>query len=490
MPKSWLVPWALVMLCGCAGQSEPFVDLMLSGLPGSATMVETTVTLGSDTRMGNFSGNDMLNHITVSLPPDARGTLAVSVVAKDGGGCVVATGTASVELVENANYDAQVPLVAVVPPACTPVTLTVQNQGDGQGVVVSNPQNINCGAMCSAPFPPGTVVTLTATPQAGTATKSSIFSGFNGCQGTMNSCTVTLIAPTTVTAIFTCKGFCPENPATETNNLNAVWGSSSTSIVAVGDGGTILRWDGMSWRRIASGVTANLRGVSGPPLSVLVFAVGDGGTILGSQNGGAQWVAGTSTTTANLRGVALGTISDGYAVGDNLATGQPFLHWDGTNWTKVNASNLDVAWNAISFGGGRYIVGGNGGKHVRIAGPFLNASPAPSTTQNFNGAWIFDTDNQFLVGDAGTVMRYTASSTTWSTVAAPGGATTNLRAVYGTSATNMYVVGDGGTLWKYGGSTLSVVATGVTQNLNGVWALSDGNIYAVGQGGLILHYRP
>src|SRR5438034_1277182 len=60
-------------------------------------------------------------------------------------------------------------------------TLTVSKTGTGSGTITSSPTGITCGATCSASFPSGTAVTLTAAPAAG-----SIFSGWSGggCSGT------------------------------------------------------------------------------------------------------------------------------------------------------------------------------------------------------------------------------------------------------------------------------------------------------------------
>ena len=49
------------------------------------------------------------------------------------------------------------------------VLLNTSTAGSGVGTVTSNPQGINCGSTCSASYNSGTVVTLTATPAAGTA---------------------------------------------------------------------------------------------------------------------------------------------------------------------------------------------------------------------------------------------------------------------------------------------------------------------------------
>jgi subtilisin family serine protease len=77
-------------------------------------------------------------------------------------------------------------------------TLTVTKGGAGTGTVTSSPAGINCGSACTHSFTSGTLVTLTATPAAGSA-----FAGWSGggCSGT-GTCQVTLNASTTVTANF------------------------------------------------------------------------------------------------------------------------------------------------------------------------------------------------------------------------------------------------------------------------------------------------
>ncbi|MFL6649754.1 MAG: InlB B-repeat-containing protein, partial [Sulfurifustaceae bacterium] len=68
------------------------------------------------------------------------------------------------------------------------LTVTV----NGSGTVTSTPGGINCGTSCSANFPTGSSVTLSATPASGYA-----FAGWSGagvnCPGTGN-CTVSMTA--------------------------------------------------------------------------------------------------------------------------------------------------------------------------------------------------------------------------------------------------------------------------------------------------------
>ena len=77
-------------------------------------------------------------------------------------------------------------------------TLTVRKTGVGTGSITSDIGGINCTATCSAAYPAGTTVTLTATPAAG-----SSFVSFTGCTaGPGNTCTVVMTSAKTVSGAF------------------------------------------------------------------------------------------------------------------------------------------------------------------------------------------------------------------------------------------------------------------------------------------------
>jgi len=77
-----------------------------------------------------------------------------------------------------------------------PVPITVTLAGDGGGSVSSSPLGINCGTACTADFSPGTMVTLSAFANNGSA-----FTGFSGaCTGM--TCTIDVTAAANVTATF------------------------------------------------------------------------------------------------------------------------------------------------------------------------------------------------------------------------------------------------------------------------------------------------
>jgi hypothetical protein len=77
-------------------------------------------------------------------------------------------------------------------------TLTVIKSGIGAGTVTSSPAVIDCGSTCSYQFISGTNITLTATPDSGSA-----FGGWSGdATGTNSTVTITMDSNKSVTAIF------------------------------------------------------------------------------------------------------------------------------------------------------------------------------------------------------------------------------------------------------------------------------------------------
>jgi phospholipase C len=122
--------------------------------------------------------------VTLTAAPNASSTFT----GWSGGGC---TGTATCAVTLNAATT----VTATFNPA--PVQLTVQNTGTGTGSVSSEPAGITCGTTCSASFPNGTSVTLTATPATGSA-----FAGWSGACTGAATCVVDLTAAATATATF------------------------------------------------------------------------------------------------------------------------------------------------------------------------------------------------------------------------------------------------------------------------------------------------
>jgi DNA-binding beta-propeller fold protein YncE len=107
--------------------------------------------------------------------------------------------------------------------------------------------------------------------------------------------------------------------------LNAVKMLSANDGWAVGDAGTILRWNGSNWSEFSSTTTNNLNG-----LALLdgsnAWAVGDSGTIL--KWNGSTWQSYTSPTSLRLNEIHLLNANNGWIVGE----GGTLLHWNGSGW--------------------------------------------------------------------------------------------------------------------------------------------------------------
>jgi hypothetical protein len=123
--------------------------------------------------------------VTLTGTPDSGATF----IGWSGAGCS-GTGTCAITMDAAKSVTASFSVVQR--------TLTVNRAGSGSGIVNSNPAGIACGGQCAAAFDQGTLVSLTASPDAG-----SQFSGWSGdCSGTNTTTQVTMNADKTCTATF------------------------------------------------------------------------------------------------------------------------------------------------------------------------------------------------------------------------------------------------------------------------------------------------
>jgi predicted outer membrane repeat protein len=124
--------------------------------------------------------------VTLTATPDTGSTFT----GWSGAGCG-GTGTCAVTMDQAQTATASFALKQY------PLTLTLA--GDGSGMVTSDPAGISCGLDCTENYDHDTLVTLTATADAG-----STFSGWSGaCTNETGTCQVTMMAAKSVTATFT-----------------------------------------------------------------------------------------------------------------------------------------------------------------------------------------------------------------------------------------------------------------------------------------------
>jgi subtilisin family serine protease len=248
-------------------------------------------------------------------------------------------------------------------------TVMVAKNGTGTGTVASTPAGINCGGDCNERFPGGAIVTLTATPSAG-----SLFTGWSGggCTGT-GICVVS--TTTTVTATFSLPA-----PFTVTVNKNGTGAGTVTSAPA--------------------GITCGADCTETYPggTRVTLTAAADAGSVFTGWNGGGCAGAGTCvvsttatvtatfnvipvipppiTVTVNKNGTGAGTVTStpaGIDCGGDCTGTYP----GGTTVTltpRATAGSRFAAWSGGCAGAGTCVVSTN----ATVTATF-NLPPPPGT---------------------------------------------------------------------------------------------------------------
>jgi Tol biopolymer transport system component len=271
-----------------------------------------------------------------------------------------------------------------------------------------------------------------------------------------------------------------QNPSPQGHGLNAVWGSASNDVYAVGDYGTIVHYDGTQWQLMDSGTTRGLGGVWGSsPTSV--FAVGAGGVIL--HYDGTAWRAMNSGTSTDLNDVWGSGADNVFAVGSSGTIRQ----YDGSSWREMT-SNTTEALNSVwgSAANNVFAVGNNG--TIRRYDGTIWISMSSGTTDPLMGVWGSSGDDVHVTGYFH-LLRYDGN--TWSVT----NGVVQAQSIWGTAPGDIYIVGYDplhrdyhGLVVHHDGNVLSRVTTSSGAGLHGVWGSGSNDIFAVGQWGAILHY--
>lgn len=196
-------------------------------------------------------------------------------------------------------------------PDANTADLTVSRSGSGGGAIVSSPDGIDCGQTCSASFPMGTAVTLTATPE-GTAS----FTGWSGdCEGT-GTCSLTMDADRSVVARFDAPGEKIWLRHVLTAAVKSVATDSDGNIVAAGSyDGTMVDFGG-GVIRTSDGLFAFVMKVSGGSGATL-WAADFGSIGIGTVTGVAVDGAGDVLVVGSFTGSALQIGGEDFATAGN-----------------------------------------------------------------------------------------------------------------------------------------------------------------------------
>jgi hypothetical protein len=191
---------------------------------------------------------------------------------------------------------------------------------------------------------------------------------------------------------------------TFTDNLNAILsvGSGPGNIVAVGENGTIISYNGSSWVRQIPTSAETYNATWGTGISNL-WVVGNGGLLRRSQGSGFNLDPQSGTvTTSNLRGVWGSSAAAVWAVGDSGT----IVHYDGSRWT-VQPSGTSARLYAVSGNSASdvYAVGGSG-TILHYDGQSWQPFSAGTTAHDLYAVLALGSGNVLFAGADGIVLNY------------------------------------------------------------------------------------
>jgi hypothetical protein len=284
--------------------------------------------------------------------------------------------------------------------------------------------------------------------------------------------------------------------------VRGLWGSAGDDVFAVGDGGVILHWDGVSWTQMIASTTA-LHAVGGSGAAEVV-AVGDGGVI--SRYTGAGWATpNPPSATMPLKDIWAAAPNEVIAVGIEGA-----FHLRDTTWTRelttplfavsgrsatdalVAATNTGQHWNGATWTAANGPIGSVADIWATPS-TYVAVSDYPSTfdgstwtaqmaaqVPSTKGLWIAPSGRVWF---AGTGVQH-LDGATLSTDLASG----TFNSIWGAGEADVFVAGIG-EIRHYDGTAWTAMTVPTTNPLTGVWGRASDDVFAVGSTATVLHYH-
>jgi photosystem II stability/assembly factor-like uncharacterized protein len=273
------------------------------------------------------------------------------------------------------------------------------------------------------------------------------------------------------------------NPRPQGNTLLAIHARAPDAAFAVGEGGTVLAYDGRAWTRAATDTDATLTDVAADRAGT--YVVGAGGTVLVSGDG-RRFVA-QAHVDADLHGLWANGVNRLFAVGDG---GAVFRSTNGGGaWTRVH-TGVGVALHGIAgaYKGDQTLVAVGAGGTILVAdgeGATWRAADSP-VTHDLRRVRVLADGTIVAVGDAGTIVRGDKGAFR----VVPSGTRETLLDVAGDGDV-VWVTGLGGTLLRSrdGGRTFAREASGTDEALYAVGA-AGGRAFVGGSFGTLLEAGP
>ena len=281
-------------------------------------------------------------------------------------------------------------------------------------------------------------------------------------------------------------GWMSEQGVPTTQKLRAISGSAETAVFAVGDSGTIIRYDGTTWQNIVQITEKTIYSVWCASAEA-VFAVADKGRIFFFD--GSDWIEQDSGTTERLRAVWGASASEVFAAGENGT----LLSFDGIAWSAENSPTpftLQNIWGTSSTD--VFAVGGPSGSGGVGDGVIVHYDGdewrvvLEGVTPRLKAICGTAEGALFVVGDDGVVITSSGEPDTWEII--DSGTSESLKGVWSSPGNAVYAVGDAGTILQYEGTAWETADSGTSVDLFGVWGATPEDVFAVGAEGTVLRY--
>lgn len=297
----------------------------------------------------------------------------------------------------------------------------------------------------------------------------------------------------------------PGQPAYDTSvgsvDARAVFGTSATNLWVAGDPGLILHWDGTTWRQHRSGSALPLRSVfsTGPDNAWAV-----GGNTPPSRAAGVivHWDGMAWGPVHIPEGGPYYSIW-GTAPNRLWAVAKRIMTWDGSQW--ATDSRTSWWWPSGVFGLDDRHIWVFGAETVFLGNwlfPYRSAhvgywdgstwrevySDTYRTSAELDGLWASSPTQVWVLGKRadGNTRIWTLFENIITTVPSP--ASNRLYGIFGSDANNVYVVGEAGTVMRWNGAKLQLQnVNGYARNLYAVWAANANQAWAVGDGVILQH---
>jgi len=286
------------------------------------------------------------------------------------------------------------------------------------------------------------------------------------------------------------------------NTINDVWSPDGQSAFLVGDGGTILQYQGGRFTAMNTPTVCPLYAVHGTSASN-VWAVGgcryndlyentqqQRSVIL--HYDGQNWSSETPPDFAGtyyvLNGVYAASASTVYATfhGGSYLMRRSGGSWDFYDTGLVGLGSADF-YTVYGFGTADVFAAGMCGNVIHGDGvtwslkQWEDGCDGSFSSNLLYDIWGPDADSVFVGGNSGQIYRYNDQADQWTTIRAPGGFFSDISPVYaiaGSSASDVYFAGQD--MWHWDGAQLSLILDPYsTFDQNGMVRMSDGS-YLVG----------